>query len=197
MGDFSEILVLDDDAVSRAAMAEYLSEHDPYRESCRVCGFEEVSQNTESVRIVLLEDEGQEPVKDALCFVKPVRVGAVLDSIDRILKQIRNQKQQQMISFAGGWVLDTLYNTLQQKQKAVGKDVRLTEKEKDILVLLYQHTGESVSREALLQNVWAYAEGVETHTLETHIYRLRQKIEKDPATPQILLTTETGYQLAS
>ena len=197
MGVFNEILVLDDDAVSRAAVAEYLSEHELYKETCRVCGFGDAAQNTESMRIVLLQDDKTEPVKDALCFVKPVRVGAVLDSIDRILRQGRSQKQPQTISFAGGWVLDTLYNTLQKGPETTERDVRLTEKEKDILVLLHQHTGESVSREALLQNIWAYVEGVETHTLETHIYRLRQKIEQDPATPQILLTTETGYQLVS
>lgn len=66
-----------------------------------------------------------------------------------------------------------------------------------MLRILHEHTDRSVSREVLLDRVWGYVDGVETHTLETHIYRLRQKIEDDPAMPRILLTTEAGYQLNS
>ncbi len=73
--------------------------------------------------------------------------------------------------------------------------LRLTEKETAILLCLKESEGERVSRQKLLEDVWAYAEGVETHTLETHIYRLRQKIERDPSAPEILLTAEDGYRL--
>ena len=73
--------------------------------------------------------------------------------------------------------------------------VRLTEKEIAILVLLKESAPSGVSRQTMLDKVWAYADGVETHTLETHIYRLRQKIENDPSSPQILLTAEDGYRL--
>ena len=61
---------------------------------------------------------------------------------------------------------------------------------------LYPHTScNRVSRETLLQEVWGYNSGVTTHTLETHIYRLRQKVEKDAASPQILVTEAGGYKL--
>lgn len=74
-------------------------------------------------------------------------------------------------------------------------DINLTEKELDILILLKDSEGQSVSRKTMLDRVWGYASGVETHTLETHIYRLRQKIEPDPAKPSLLLTDEQGYRL--
>jgi DNA-binding response OmpR family regulator len=76
-----------------------------------------------------------------------------------------------------------------------GAQTRLTEKERDILLLLHEANGEKVARKTLLDHVWGYASGVETHTLETHVYRLRQKIERDPAQPQILLTQGDGYSL--
>jgi len=75
-----------------------------------------------------------------------------------------------------------------------GKRVRLTEKETNILKYL-QRAGGTVSREVLLHEVWGYNPAVSTHTLETHIYRLRQKIEKDPSHAQLLLTESGGYRL--
>ena len=77
-----------------------------------------------------------------------------------------------------------------------GDVVRLTEKETALLMCLYAAGGGNVSRQMLLDKVWSYVEGVETHTLETHIYRLRQKMEKDPSSPKILLTQGDGYSLA-
>lgn len=72
---------------------------------------------------------------------------------------------------------------------------KLTEKETGILIRLYESNGQTVTRDELLDSVWKYAEGVETHTLETHMYRLRQKIEADPSQPIMLVTTENGYAL--
>jgi DNA-binding response OmpR family regulator len=76
-----------------------------------------------------------------------------------------------------------------------GSKVRLTEKETAILRYLYRAGQKPVSRETLLQEVWGYKSGVTTHTLETHIYRLRQKVEKDAAQPAILVTEGGGYKL--
>ena len=78
---------------------------------------------------------------------------------------------------------------------AKGRKVRLTEKEANILKYLYRAGGKPVTREELLTEVWGYNAGVTTHTLETHVYRLRQKIEPDPAMAQILLTEAGGYRL--
>jgi DNA-binding response OmpR family regulator len=81
----------------------------------------------------------------------------------------------------------------------IGQDkkqrIRLTAKEVDILKFLYRHASHVVSRQVLLDEVWGYNANVTTHTLETHIYRLRQKIEADPTNCQLLLTAPGGYRL--
>jgi DNA-binding response OmpR family regulator len=74
------------------------------------------------------------------------------------------------------------------------RSIRLTEKEAGILKFLYR-AGAPVGRQVLLNEVWGYNAAADTHTLETHIYRLRQKIEPDPANPRLLVTVGGGYQL--
>jgi DNA-binding response OmpR family regulator len=77
-----------------------------------------------------------------------------------------------------------------------GKKIRLTEKETNILKHLHR-SGNTVARETLLHEVWGYNPAVTTHTLETHIYRLRQKIESNPGAAQILVTESGGYRLVA
>jgi DNA-binding response OmpR family regulator len=76
-----------------------------------------------------------------------------------------------------------------------GSKLKLTEKEAAILRYLYRAGQRVVSRDVLLQEVWGYNAAVTTHTLETHVYRLRQKIEADPSRAQILVTESGGYRL--
>ncbi|MBM09183.1 MAG: DNA-binding response regulator [Magnetovibrio sp.] len=76
------------------------------------------------------------------------------------------------------------------------KKIRLTDKETDILRFLLQAGEKITSREALLDEVWGYNSNVATHTLETHIYRLRQKIKLSNSNTQIILTERGGYRLA-
>ena len=78
---------------------------------------------------------------------------------------------------------------------AARKKVRLTEKETAILKYLYRAGDRVIGREVLLDEVWGYNAGVTTHTLETHVYRLRQKIERNPANARILVTEPGGYRL--
>ena len=78
---------------------------------------------------------------------------------------------------------------------ASNKKVRLTEKEAAILKYLYRAEGQIVPRDKLLSEVWGYNANVTTHTLETHVYRLRQKIEANPAKSVILVTEGGGYKL--
>jgi DNA-binding response OmpR family regulator len=80
---------------------------------------------------------------------------------------------------------------------ARSRKIRLTEKEAAILKYLYRANGRPVGRQILLNEVWGYNSAVTTHTLETHIYRLRQKIEPDPSQARLLLTEGGGYRLDS
>ena len=73
--------------------------------------------------------------------------------------------------------------------------IRLTEKEVAILKYLSRSHGRSVDRQKLLHEVWGYNPAVATHTLETHIYRLRSKMEEYPAKPVLLITDSQGYRL--
>ena len=73
--------------------------------------------------------------------------------------------------------------------------VRLTEKETDILWQLWQAPQNELSRQKLLSDVWGYNDEISSHTLETHIYRLRKKIENSSSEASILTTTENGYRL--
>ncbi len=121
---------------------------------------------------------------------KPARFGEILDIINDIVRK-RKTAQTRMLKI-GGNTLDTHHATWINEN---GDHIRLTDKEVDILIHLHQAEDKELSREILLEKVWNYAKTVETHTLETHIYRLRQKIEADPTKPDMVTTTETGYQL--
>jgi DNA-binding response OmpR family regulator len=75
-----------------------------------------------------------------------------------------------------------------------GAETKLTEKEVNILKFLYKHKDEFVGKNSLQTNVWKYHEEVTTHTIETHIYRLRQKVEKS-SDRRLILTDNGKYKL--
>jgi DNA-binding response OmpR family regulator len=128
------------------------------------------------------------------------RIGAILDRISGAgTASIGRTPRHLAQNVAGGSVARGPYQFFPAEGylDRDGQQTRLTEKERDILLVLLDASGGLVLRRDLLDSVWGYASGVETHTLETHIYRLRQKIEIDPARPQILLTAEEGYALNS
>lgn len=122
-----------------------------------------------------------------------LRAGRLMDSLTLRLQALRLAAQPALIAM-GAWVFDVHNNVLRQANSA-NDMVRLTDKERDVLLALYEAGGAPVSREALLDKVWGYAESVETHTIETHIYRVRQKIEDDPNSPKLLVRVDEGYCL--
>lgn len=121
---------------------------------------------------------------------KPFRFAVLLA---RIRAQLRQHEQSEDATFqVGPYIFKPGQKLLLDER---GSKTRLTEKEAAIIKYLYRAGNTVVSRDVLLEEVWGYNSGVTTHTLETHVYRLRQKIEKDPSNAQILVTDSGGYKL--
>jgi DNA-binding response OmpR family regulator len=120
----------------------------------------------------------------------PIRIGVLLTSLRAALARRGQARPEPDL---GPYRFDP--TGLRLVHAADGREVRLTAKEAEILRHLRRQDGTTVSRDALLDAVWGYASGVATHTVETHIYRLRRKIEADPARPALLLTVPGGYAL--
>lgn len=124
--------------------------------------------------ILFASDDGERPGADAI-LTRPFRFAALAAAIERALAR----------------------RIAQRLPASYGDGARLTEKEAAILARLARAEGAAVSKADLLAEVWGYGPGVSTRTLETHIHRLRRKIEPDPSRPRRLLTTPDGYRLAS
>ncbi|WP_018631681.1 response regulator transcription factor [Neomegalonema perideroedes] len=121
---------------------------------------------------------------------KPFKFAVLLA---RIRAQLRTHEQNEDAIFSiGGYSFQPSTKMLTDGS---GKKIRLTEKESSILKFLYRAADRMVAREVLLHEVWGYNANVTTHTLETHIYRLRQKIEREPGEARILVTEPGGYRL--
>tara|TARA_R110000824_G_scaffold118960_14_gene271906 strand:- start:24099 stop:24782 length:684 start_codon:yes stop_codon:yes gene_type:complete len=146
--------------------------------------------------IMLMSAEGEPDVEDELhtgandYVTKPFRFAALLA---RVRSQLRSYEQSEdSVLRLGPYAFRPGAKTLLDESGAL---IRLTEKEANILKYLFRRGTEIVGREVLLAEVWGYNSGVTTHTLETHIYRLRQKIERDPSNASILITEAGGYRL--
>ena len=123
---------------------------------------------------------------------KPFKLPVLLA---RIRAQLRQHEQSEDAVFAvGPYTFKPAAKVLLDERD---KKIRLTEKETNILKYLYRANDAVVPRDELLHEVWGYNAGVTTHTLETHIYRLRQKIEPDPSNARILVTEPGGYRLVA
>jgi DNA-binding response OmpR family regulator len=141
-------------------------------------------QDSESDTILGLEAGANDYV------TKPFRFAVLLA---RIRAQLRQHEQSEDAIFTIG------HYTFRPSAKMLidekGAKIRLTEKETAILKFLYRAGQKVITRDVLLHEVWGYNSGVTTHTLETHIYRLRQKIERDPSKAELLVTEAGGYKL--
>ncbi len=124
-------------------------------------------------------------------IAKPFRLPELLARVRAQLRTFDNS--QDAVFSVGPYMFRPSARVLHER--VPGKKIRLTVKENDVLKLLYRAGGKVVPRQVLLDEVWGYDTAVTTHTLETHVYRLRQKIEPGPSSPVLLRTIGGGYML--
>lgn len=124
-------------------------------------------------------------------ITKPFRVGVFLARLRAHIRQ--HERSDDAVLTIGPYTFKPSLKLLVEGETR--KKIRLTDKETAILKYLYRSGHRVISRDILLDEVWGYNSAVTTHTLETHIYRLRQKIEADPTRAQILVTETGGYRL--
>ena len=140
--------------------------------------------DTDSDQILGLESGANDYV------TKPFRFSVLLARIRAALRQ--HDQSEDVVFTIGHYSFQPAAKLLEGPE---GGKVRLIDKETSILKYLYRQGPKTITRDVLLKEVWGYNNRVTTHTLETHIYRLRQKIERDPSNARLLVTEEGGYRL--
>ena len=221
MANARKILIVDDDADMRDALVEQLALHEEFEAVAVETGTKGVQaakagqvdlvimdvglpdiDGREAVRILrkngfkapIIMLTGHDTDSDTILGIYHSATNGIFAVLlARIRAQLRQHEASEDAVFTIGPYTFRPSSKLLLNPK--GNKVRLTEKETSILRYLYRAGQRPVSRETLLQEVWGYNSGVTTHTLETHIYRLRQKVEKDAAVPAILVTEAGGYKL--
>ena len=148
-----------------------------------------LSQNKE-MPVVLLSSK-----KDASDFAdivikKPIKLSSFLKALkeETLLPKVRRKECLIFNEYSLYPVKKEIFSATTEKT------TKLTEKEVDIIKYLYQKAPMVISKEELLEKVWEYSTDATTHTVETHIYRLRQKVEKDGSS-QLIITENNGYKL--
>jgi DNA-binding response OmpR family regulator len=214
------ILVVDDDQELSGALAEQLALHEEFQPTTADTAAKAIALVKDTRIDLALMDVGL-PDMDGRDAVKVMRTGGfrspiimltghdteadtVLglesganDYVAVLLARIRahlrqHEASEDAIFTIGPYTFRPSAKLLVAPQ---GSKLKLTEKETAILRFLYRADSKVVTRDVLLTEVWGYNANVTTHTLETHIYRLRQKIERDPSNAQILVTESGGYKL--
>ena len=135
--------------------------------------------------IVLCDSENPSNVAITIPQEKPF-------TLESLLRHIEKQQMQDAISI-DRFSYNPRLRILEDQESHTSQ--ALTEKEAALLLYFWKRKGHEVGRESLVKDIWGYHEDVDSHTLETHIYRLRQKIEEDPKSPELLITTPGGYLL--
>lgn len=144
--------------------------------------------------IILLQKNGDDSVENSVLnhvIFKPISLEALLNQIQAGINLVDNSEE--------GYLNFNRYE-LHPLQKEIYNErndetIKLTEKEVAIIKFLYKNKDKIVSKNDLLQEVWGYSPDVSTHTIETHIYRLRQKVEHEDTSAQLIVTEDGGYKL--
>lgn len=122
---------------------------------------------------------------------KPFSLNSFFDTLQSSINFMINSKAG-ILSF-NGYLLFSLEKELQNTR--TNEKVKLTEREVSMLSYLYKTKDKITSKTDFLKEVWGYNPEVSTHTIETHVYRLRQKVEKNENWPQLITTENGGYKL--
>jgi DNA-binding response OmpR family regulator len=151
-----------------------------------------------SLPIIMLTARGQEVDKvvglelGADDYVtKPFSIRELLARVKAILRRTSaGPKNQEHHSFG-----DVEVDLRKCRVVRAGKLLDVSSKEFELLKYFISHSGETLSRDRLLEDVWGYDNFPTTRTVDTHLVRLRQKLEPDPEQPQYFLTVHgTGYR---
>ena len=201
-----DILFLSDNEVFKQDLIDQLKHHAPE------FSVSTEKENTPDVVIIdenpkLVENCRAEGIKAPLIFLnngceidsskvahvinKPFYLSSFLDTVQASINIYENSKEGSL-TFNQYVLYPSRKEILNIRNREITK---LTEKEVCILKYLYKNKDKIVNKNDLMQEVWEYAADATTHTVETHIYRLRQKVEKEDETAQLILTSDGGYQL--
>jgi len=126
------------------------------------------------------------------CLSRPFRAGHLAARLEAVFSQRMGEQAREAAVALGSW---TFRLSAKQLVDASGRAVRLTEKEAALLHHLHRAYPAAVPRETLLADIWGYGSGIDTHTLQTHIYRLRRKIAASNPDAPLILSDEGGYRL--
>lgn len=150
----------------------------------------ELRQKYPTIPLIFLSAENKENDILNIYVKKPFSLMSFLD----VLRAANNN----LDNSADGYLTFNDYELRPNLREIVdirsGDVIKLTEREIDILKYLYKNQGHYVSKSDLQRNVWKYNEEVATHTIETHIYRLRQKVEQKGGR-RLIITENGGYML--
>lgn len=152
---------------------------------------QELSVKELKAPLIFLASKDDSPADVYQVLEKPFVLSLFLDAIKAAISIFENSADG-CLEFNRYILYPTRKEILNCRNDVITK---LTEKEVAIIKYLYKNQGHIVSKNDLMQEVWGYAADVATHTVETHIYRLRQKVEQNNAEAQLILTSDGGYQL--
>ena len=143
------------------------------------------------VELAPVKDSSSGESKEKYYFIeKPFRIQHFNKKISTIFAKVSNLNE--VSRKIGPFIFFPLKKVVMVGEKI---KVELTEKEVDILKCLISSAGKAIDRDTLLKQVWNYSSDVTTHTLETHIYRLRQKLETDPSIPRLIISKDGGFSI--
>ncbi len=179
--------------IERALSDVEISFEEPDKKTCLIIADDESEQHQphlKEIPVILLSDNSENKTHADILIKKPFKLYDFLEGLKNktLLPKVRRKECLIIKEYS-------LYPVNKEiKSSFTGNVVKLTEKEVAVLKYLYQISPASAGKEELLENVWEYNSDVTTHTIETHIYRLRQKVEQNSGS-QLIITENNGYRL--